>query len=248
SETTRRHVPRRPGTRRNATRRPRRRLRLRSLLTPRGLAIVLLLGLTSAAVLLYTPVLPLRTVEVEGLDELTRQEVLAAAAIESDVPILRLDTSGIEARIGDIPRVAEVSVRRSWPDTAVISVTERAPEAVVRQDDGLWLVDRTGRPYARVADQPAEVPVLDVANPGVGDEPTLAGLRVLETLPPEVAREVLAVAVPTATDIRLRLSLGREARWGDTRDSERKAATLAALLTQDGEVYDVRAPELPTVS
>jgi cell division protein FtsQ len=37
-------------------------------------------------------------------------------------------------------------------------------------------------------------------------------------------------------------------RWGDTGKTDRKAKVLAALLTQKGKIYDVSAPELPTIT
>ena len=49
-------------------------------------------------------------------------------------------------------------------------------------------------------------------------------------------------------DIHLRLKGDREVHWGDTDESDRKAAILPPLLTRPGSVYDVTAPSLPTVS
>jgi cell division protein FtsQ len=36
--------------------------------------------------------------------------------------------------------------------------------------------------------------------------------------------------------------------WGSVADSQRKAAELIVLLTRDGKIYNVTAPELATVS
>ena len=44
------------------------------------------------------------------------------------------------------------------------------------------------------------------------------------------------------------LTSGKIVRWGTADQTERKAKVLAALLTQDGKIYDVAAPELPTIS
>jgi cell division protein FtsQ len=48
--------------------------------------------------------------------------------------------------------------------------------------------------------------------------------------------------------VRLKLSAGREVRWGGVADSSRKGAVLMVLLTRDGTTFDVSSPDLPTVS
>ena len=39
-------------------------------------------------------------------------------------------------------------MRRSWPFTVELRITERTPVAVFKAPDGTWLVDGTGLPYA----------------------------------------------------------------------------------------------------
>ncbi|APU13994.1 MULTISPECIES: cell division protein FtsQ/DivIB [Actinoalloteichus] len=221
---------------------------LRDLLRPRGLSILLLAILTVAAVLWYTPLLSVRTVEVAGVQELAEGDVLDAAGVTLGTPMLRLDTGTVHERIAGLPRVAEVTVGRSWPSTAVLTVVEREPVVLLRDSDGLWLTDRTGLAYATVDEPPAGLPELQVDSPGPHDPVTLAAVQVVDSLPAEVRSEVLSVSADSTRDIRLALSLGREVRWGEALDSERKGRVLAALLTQEGSVYDVAAPDLPTIS
>ena len=60
--------------------------------------------------------------------------------------------------------------------------------------------------------------------------------------------DVLSVTADSPSDIRLMLSGSREARWGSSADTVRKAAVLDVLMTRKGTVFDVSSPELPTVS
>jgi cell division protein FtsQ len=59
---------------------------------------------------------------------------------------------------------------------------------------------------------------------------------------------VLTVTARTPGSVTLGLTGGHTIRWGSADDSARKAAVLAALMTQPGRVYDVSSPDLPTIS
>jgi cell division protein FtsQ len=70
---------------------------------------------------------------------------------------------------------------------------------------------------------------------------------VLAALTPAVRDELQVIEVAGPTQITLRLAGNKQVRWGSSDDSVRKAAVLAALLTQPGTIYDVTAPDLPTI-
>ncbi|MBB5909255.1 cell division protein FtsQ/DivIB [Actinoalloteichus hymeniacidonis] len=215
---------------------------------PRGLLILLLAGLTVTAVLWYTPLLAVRAVEIVGNETMIEEEVREAAGVTMGTPMLRLDTETVHGRVAELPGIADVSVARSWPSTAVVTVVEREPVVLLRSADGLWLTDRQGIAYAMVDAPPAGLPELRVADPGPEDPATLDAVSVVDSLPAEVRSEVVSVSADSVNDIRLELSRGREVRWGEAVESRRKGRVLAALLTREGTVYDVAAPELPTIS
>ncbi|AOS62714.1 cell division septal protein [Actinoalloteichus hymeniacidonis] len=236
--------------RRRRSRRAPRTLRtiLRDHVRPRGLLILLLAGLTVTAVLWYTPLLAVRAVEIVGNETMIEEEVREAAGVTMGTPMLRLDTETVHGRVAELPGIADVSVARSWPSTAVVTVVEREPVVLLRSADGLWLTDRQGIAYAMVDAPPAGLPELRVADPGPEDPATLDAVSVVDSLPAEVRSEVVSVSADSVNDIRLELSRGREVRWGEAVESRRKGRVLAALLTREGTVYDVAAPELPTIS
>jgi cell division protein FtsQ len=92
------------------------------------------------------------------------------------------------------------------------------------------------------------MPELQVQHAAPDDPATVAAVQVLAALPNQVRAEVLAVSASTPSNVRLTLTAGREVLWGSTADSQRKAAVLVPLLTRDGKIYNVEAPELTTVS
>lgn len=197
-------------------------------------------------VLYFTPVMSVRNLEIEGLEAIPRDEVVAAVAVRTGTPLLQVDTDKVANRVATISRVASVRVQREYPSSLRVTVAERIPVAVKDMPDGTHLFDRDGVDFA-TAPPPPGVPYLDVDNPGPTDPPTKAALQVLTALRPEVAGQIGRIAAPSVASITLTLVDGRVVIWGTTDRTDEKAEKLAALLTRPGHTYDVSSPDLPTV-
>lgn len=212
------------------------------------LATVLLvvIGVGLGLILYFTPAMSARNIVVTGTGVVTREEVLDAAQVRIGTPLLQIDTNQVADRVAAIRRVASARVQRQYPSALRITIVERIPVVVKDFPDGPHLFDRDGVDFA--TDQPPPtVPYIDVDNPGPTDPATLAALKVLSTLRPEVAGEVGRIAAPSVSSITLTLTDGRVVIWGTTDRAAEKAEKLAALLTQPGRTYDVSSPDLPTV-
>jgi cell division protein FtsQ len=199
----------------------------------------------------WSPWLTVRTIEVSGLQTLSREQVLAAAAIELDRPLARLDPSAVRSRVEALPRVRLAQVHRHWPRTVALTVVERQAAAVVRVGRSYRLVDPDGVAFATVATRPAAVPVVVTARQAQSSaEPSAAALRaaieVLGALPPAVSERVTAVSAGTPDAITLGLAGGVTVMWGSAEASARKAEVLGALMRLKAKVYDVSAPDAPT--
>jgi cell division protein FtsQ len=218
----------------------------------RGLKLVLAtIGLTVLTVALglvlyFTPVMSARSIIVTGIGAVTRDEVLAAAQVRLDTPLLQIDTDEVADRVAAIRRVASARVQRQYPSALRITIVERVPVVVKDFPDGPHLYDRDGVDFATAPPPPA-LPYLDVDNPGPSDPATKAALAVLLALRPEVVAQVGRIAAPSVASITLTLTDGRTVIWGTNERTEEKAEKLAALLTQPGRIYDVSSPDLPTV-
>jgi cell division protein FtsQ len=224
--------------------RPRRR-RLRAvLLSLLGAA----LAVAAAWVLFGTSVLGVRSVEVTGTQVTTPEAVLAAAAITVGTPMLRLDTGAIADRVRALPPVAEVDVRRSLPNTVVITVTERTPAALVPDAGGYGVLSADGVLFHRVSAPLAGVPVVRLDTPGPADPATLAVLRVVAALTPELRGVLAEILAPAPTRISLTLVDGRTVVWGDAESSDRKAAVATTLLGEAASEIDVSVPDIATVN
>jgi cell division protein FtsQ len=216
-------------------------------------ALLVLVTVGAAAwALLASSLLAVDEVRVNGTVALAAEEVLLAAAVRSETPLLRLDTAAVERRVQGLRRVSAAEVNRSLTGTVEVTVTERIPVAVLPAPDGVHLVDATATDFATEPDLPPGLPALRVPRVAPGEPPmesTMgAAVEVLTGLPQPLRGQVRAVAAGSPVDVTLLLADDREVRWGAPDQGERKAAVLGALLTQPGQVYDVTTPDLPTIS
>ncbi|GAA2569000.1 cell division protein FtsQ/DivIB [Pseudonocardia hydrocarbonoxydans] len=214
-----------------------------------GVLVLLALLAAGVRVLVYDlGLLDVEGVEITGTLDVPQADVLAAAAVVPGGPLAAVDTAGIAARVAQLPGIGSVEVGRGWPHTVTIAITERTAVAVAGTPQGPMPVDATGVVYpAPVA---PGLPQLTFGAVGPDDPSTRAALDVLAALPPELRAQVGTVDVTVGggiPQVALGLTEDRRVRWGPAEESARKAAVLAALLTQPGRVYDVTSPALPTV-
>jgi cell division protein FtsQ len=213
------------------------------------LAAVVVIGVGWA--LLASPLLGVRTVQVDGLRTLPADQVREAAGIHSGTPLLRVDVDAAEARVARLPQVDSVEVTRGWPNSVVITVAERVPVAIVGEPGRRSLVDAEGVLFDTVTGEgPAGVVPLDVASPGPGDPATMAGLTAVGALPGALRDRVAGVSAPTPDEMSLTLTDGTVVAWGGPERSEAKAKALVALLDQmaggglePADTIDVSAPD-----
>ena len=163
---------------------------------------------------------------------------------------------GASARaIERLPWIATARVRRSWPDTVIVTVTERAPVAVI----GGMFVDASGRVLSTA---PGFAPLLAVridlgatapAPPAPGG--TVApvyrpGVEVVTGLPAALRPHVGVVFVRQDGTVRLGLVGGASAVLGDTSALPEKFAAVLTLLDRvriGSATIDVTVPSSPVL-
>ncbi|MEU7818354.1 FtsQ-type POTRA domain-containing protein [Pseudonocardia sp. NPDC049154] len=226
------------------------RVRRRVALTLLVLMLLSALGVGSWLLLARSGLADVETVEVTGTLTVSRDAVLGAAAVETGVPLAEVDTKAVAGRVARLPGVGSVQVSRGWPHTVEIAVVERTAVALARTPQGVTLVDATGVAYLKAPEVPPALPMLGFGAVGPDDPSTRAALAVLEALPPDLRGQVTTIDVDNAaTEPTVRLGLGeRQVLFGSVDRADRKIAVLVPLLTQEGSVYDVSSPELPTVT
>lgn len=213
-----------------------------------GSALLVLLPLAALAwVLLASSWLAVDRVEVTGTQRLSAAAVVEAAAVARGIPLARVDTGAAEDRVAVLAPVADVAVRRTWPGTLTVAVTERTPAAGVLRDGAVSLVDAGGVPFATESKLPAGVVRLQVHTPGPEDPATRAALDVHAVLPEALRSRVRIVRAASPAAVQLLLVDGRQVVWGRPGGTATKAAAVLALLAKPGSVYDVSAEDVVVV-
>jgi cell division protein FtsQ len=145
---------------------PRRRAQpLAARLRPFWIVFLLLavLGGWGLAAFVRWPLLRPHRIEVRGERVVPPGEILRAADIAMHRNLWLQDTGAMERRIDAIPYVLSARIRRYWPATVVIEVTERTPVAILQADGRRWLVDDALR-ILQPAPPAAHGPVLEVTD------------------------------------------------------------------------------------
>ncbi|MFM7064105.1 MAG: cell division protein FtsQ/DivIB [Actinomycetes bacterium] len=154
--------------------RPRRRLRW-------VLTLLLVVLGTAVVVVLFTPLVAVRTVDVVGEVEVPREQLLAAAGVRVGDPLARVDLRAARSGLRSLPQVASARAERSWDGTVRLTVTPERPLVGVVGPESAALVSANGRVVRVVKDAAALPPIL----PRVAVE-RLPRLRAGETLGPPV--------------------------------------------------------------
>jgi len=115
------------------------------------------------------PYFQVKAVEVSGLDNVSREELLSVIRPLLAGSILTIDISGIANFLKLNPWVDDVSIRRRFPDALWIAVTERVPAAILKTgSDSRYLVDRGGHLLGRAGVNDGHVLIAGLAAPSTG--------------------------------------------------------------------------------
>lgn len=218
-----------------------RRLRIRRDVNRRRLwklgVLVGLVALVAAAVAaLRSPLLDVDRVVVVGARHTGSETVVAASGVRHRVPLGSVPLAATSRRVADLPWVDRATVRRVWPGTVRISVTERRPVAQIRAPaEGWLLVDRSGRLLDRETALRTDLVTVS-GQPPVGPGTWLAvrwldRLRVAAALPADVTPQVMTV-LADGSGVSLQLRSGASVVLGRPSDLVAKLEALRTLLAQ----------------
>jgi cell division protein FtsQ len=213
------------------------------------LTVLAILGLTAAliAVAVFSPILALREIRVEGASRVDQAVITEAVSGQLGTPLALLDESRIRDELGQFSGIRSYTTELVPPGTLVIHVVERTPLGVVVTAAGFDVVDAAGVVLDTAPTRPDDLPLLQVDASGASGAGFEAMVEVLIALPPGVLARVDSIVARTRDDVTLTLSgSDQHVVWGSAADSDRKADIFAALLDRfatagPGE-YDVSAP------
>ncbi len=212
-----------------------------------GAAVVALAGF-GAWVVLFSSWLAAQHVSVVGESTLSAQTVQAAADVSIGTPLVRLDVGQIQARVAALPAVRSVTVRRSWPDTVSISITERTAVAAIHRNGSWWVLDDQGVLFRTTPARDRGVPVIAVPRKA-GADAVREAATVVGSLPAAMLAETKRLTASSMDSITLRLKDKTSVVWGSSAESHLKVEVAQALLAHTkARIYDVSVPEQPATS
>ena len=207
-------------------------------------SIVLLSAIISTLLYIgwYSNLLIVKNIEVRGTQEIPVELVTETSQVSLNTQLLRVPTASVVERLKTIPQVGNVEVRRGWPYTLVIDITERIPVAITDLAEGRFLVDQSGFPYLP-APSGANFPLIS----GPDYLSRNSSILVWQSFPDWLKPEIASTNADNPNSVWLAMTNGRKVLWGNTDNSTEKSAVLRVLRRMAASTYDVSTPEVPVV-
>ena len=87
----------------------------------------------------YSNLLIVKNIEIRGASEVPVQLISDTAQVSLNTQLLRVPTTSVVERLKTISQIGRAEVRRGWPSTLVIEISERTPLALNQVDLCLYL-------------------------------------------------------------------------------------------------------------
>ena len=222
--------------RRIAVRREEGRRRLRWF-TVLGLGVA---GIILVLVLLTSPLLSVRKVEVEGVVYANPELVASIVDSIDGEPILTVDLDAAEDKLLMIPWVRQARVSMHLPSRVTIEVVERAPIAFFRSVDGFnRVIDRDGRVLDVIEGDPVDFTPIIGTGPNLSagqntEQPFLGAAELINALPSELRSRLLTVTVSAEGEVSLGLTNDVEVLFGRPDDFQAKLVGVVNEIKRQG--------------
>jgi cell division protein FtsQ len=222
--------------RRIAVRREEGRRRLRWF-TVLGLGVA---GIILVLLLLTSPLLSVRKVEVEGVVYANPELVASIVDSIDGEPILTVDLDAAENKLLLIPWVRQARVSMHLPSRVTIEVVERSPIAFFRSVDGFnRVIDRDGRVLDVIEGDPVDFTPIIGTGPNLSagqntEQPFLGAAELINALPSELRARLLTVTVSPEGEVSLALTNDVEVLFGRPDDFQVKLVGVVNEIKRQG--------------
>ena len=222
--------------RRIAVRREEGRRRLRWF-TVLGLGVA---GIILVLLLLTSPLLSVRKVEVEGVVYANPELVASIVDSINGEPILTVDLDAAEEKLLMIPWVRQARVSMHLPSRVTIEVVERTPIAFFRSVDGFnRVIDRDGRVLDVIEGDPVDFTPIIGTGPNLSagqntEQPFLGAAELINALPSELRSRLLRVTVSPEGEVSLALTNDVEVLFGRPDDFQAKLVGVVNEIKRQG--------------
>jgi len=190
--------------------------------------------------LLTSPILSVRTVNVEG-NAYADPEVVASVVDDlMGEPILTADLHRAEVVLRAVPWVEDARVTMRLPSTVTIEIVERRPEAYYRGVDGFnRVLDHEGRVLDVIEGDPVDYPLIAGTGPSISagqtvDQPFLGAVQLIDSLTVDLRTRLESAAVTPEGDVSLVLSDGVTVLFGRPDDFQTKLVGVINEIKRQG--------------
>lgn len=199
----------------------------------------------------FTPVLALQAIVVEGATRVPADQIMAALQPQINKPLPLVDMGAVRKAVEAQPLVKTYSTVAVPPHTLVIKIVERSPIGYVMVNKDLTMVDPAGVVLEVSTERIPGVPLITVEGGDVKSKGFAAAIDVILSLPSALAGQLEEVIANTTDDVTLVLVGGARVFWGGPENAAMKNRVLSQLLAVNpvGSVseYDVSSPKTAVV-
>lgn len=202
-----------------------------------GLVVV---GVLVVLLLLTSPIMSIRRVDVEGNVYANPTAVGEVIADLKGEPILTADLHAAETRLESIAWVQNASVTRHLPSRVLIQIVEREPIAFYRAVDGFnRVIDRDGRVLDVIEGDPVDYPPIAGTGPNLSagdtvDQPFLGAAQLINALPADLRTRLIAMAVSPSGEISMSLTNEVEVLFGRPDNFQAKLVGVVNEIKKQG--------------
>lgn len=200
---------------------------------------------------MFTPILALQNIVVEGATRVPADQIIASLQPELNKPLPLVDMGAVRKAVEAQPLVKSYSTVAVPPHTLVVKVVERAPVGYLPSPNGFIMVDPAGVVIEETPDRVPGLPLFTVEGDSVRSKGFAAAIDVINSLPAGLAGQLDEVIANTTDDVTLILTGGARVFWGGPENAAMKNRVLSQLLALNpvgtvGE-YDVSSPKTAVV-
>ncbi len=199
-----------------------------------GLSFILLVGVV--LVVLASPIVAVRTVQVEGAKYADSELVRSVAESLKGKSVLTVDTKTAQLRLEGDPWIKSVRISASLPSRVLIQINERIPVAwFLGVDNRARVIDENGLVLSVVDGRPTQYMWIDGTGPNLTPgastaEAYRAASQLAMSLPSELSPMVEKLGVAGTDQITMTLKNGTLINFGSPVDMRNKLVNVVVLL------------------
>ena len=204
----------------------------------------LIIGMAVFAVLLKTKLFPIKKALASGSTVYTSEQIIKAAGITGKTPIFGITESSVAKRIAKkLPYVESLRIKRKFPDTVEIKVSDAKDYYLFLQDVAYYAVSKKGRVlnvYEELPEGVIEV-LSESAKLNIGDNVSFADEKekeifdYLSSYPEEKGIRLNSVDVTNPLRIVIKVEDRFEVNLGSQANLKEKIDHLSGMIAEIGD-------------